>query len=780
MNVAPLDPLSVVERIGQIRHQVAETLKRRNNSRLAKIWAERESTFDRIINECAERPQVSISLVGGTGAGKSTLLNALLDARILPVSNMRACTAAISEVGYREGDRYEADIQFISREEWQREIEQLWADVADARQGGNDEPGPDAEGLAIPRVARDKLWAVYRPTLDADPALFDPYDLNEAPEIRRALDAGIERVASDDLEDFRKQISVYLDSRHRYWPIVRSVRIRGPFDSLRNGVTLVDLPGINDPNEAREEVTRKYLKTCRFVWIVFNIKRVLTKDTMSLMQSEDFLRQIVMDGRASALTLVGTASDDVDLETGREEFGLDENSTESDVILKRNAAVRVEVGRQLGELSDHLVRIAGEDAKRGKALARAFNQSKAFTISAREYMRLRGLAKTRPSGLDTLEQTEVLQLRAHLDAISAEYGVEARAKAHHRQIDLLLKEIDGEMKTQQAVLDQRIEFTQRQRKEVSAAVDNARTFLESRLQDAHGRYAQTLESDQAVLNERLKRATDRSAHELDEVFDRWSRMNHNTLKATVRRGGAYTGSTGKYDLAGDLAKPILDSITFAWSEFFSEKLNQSLERWNQRLLAVADDHRKALLDGVRRVEGVDADLGLSLDQLTDTTERVLKELLGQIRTEMSQKIEAVQRTLYESIPDRIRANMGTAFAEAAQQTGTGMKARMASILHRHARQVSAVMFKDVQDAITSGVRGLNDWLERSFKEMIDAVRRQSGIAGENVKLDVSHLSEPQIDQEQQTLGQLRAVIARLSGSDPGPAAPAPGLEKSHP
>lgn len=765
MSHAASNPRNVVERIGRIRTNMAEVLRRRKNARLEKLWGERQPALDRMLKECAERPQVSISLVGGTGAGKSTLLNALLDARILPVSNMRACTAAISEVGYREGHRYEAEIHFVSRDVWQREIEQLWADLADARHGDNGEADPDGEALAIPRIARDKLWAVYRPTLDADPALFDPYELNEVPDIRNALNAGIERVESDDLEEFRKGISVYLDSKHRYWPIVRAVRIRGPFESLKNGVTLVDLPGINDPNEAREEVTRNYLKTCRFVWIVFNIKRVLTKDTMSLMQSEDFLRQIVMDGRAGALTLVGTASDDVDLETGREEFGLDEDASEADVVLKRNKAVRHEVQRQLEELSDRLVRMAGEDAKRGKALAAAFGQSKVFTISAREYMRLRGLSKTRPSGLESLDQTEVVQLRRHLDTISAEYGIEARAKAHHRQLDLLLKEIEGELKTQQAVLEQRVEFTQRQRKEVGAAVETARTFLEAQLKDAQERYAQALESDQAVLTERLKRSLDRATLELDSVMTRWSRMNHNTLKATARRGGSYTGSTGKYDLAGDLAKPILDGITFAWSDFFGDKLNQSLERWNQRLLSVAESHRQTALQGVARIDGIDADLGKSLDNLTTTTERVLKELLGQIRTEMTQKIENVQRTLYEHIPGEIQANMQQAFTEAAQQAGTGMKARMVAILGRHAKQVSTVMFQDVQDTITSGVRGLSDWLGHKFGDMVDSVRRQSGIAAENLRLDVSHLSGAQIDEEEETLREVRAVVSQLFGSD---------------
>ncbi len=53
-----------------------------------------------------------------------------------------------------------------------------------------------------------------------------------------------------------KQIKKFLYLEERFWPIVKTVRIRGPFQALRSGAKLVDLPGINDPNEAREEITK--------------------------------------------------------------------------------------------------------------------------------------------------------------------------------------------------------------------------------------------------------------------------------------------------------------------------------------------------------------------------------------------------------------------------------------------------------------------------------------------------------------------------------------------
>ena len=205
----------------------------------------------------------------------------------------------------------------FSRESWQKEIELLLADWRDATTGNGDGESGD-NCLEMSRAVRDRLWAVYKPSDDADPNAFSPLNLVEPPEVAQALDKGMADFRSANLDEFRKLVAKFLDSKHRFWPIVKSVTIRGPFAPLRDGAKIIDLPGINDPNEAREAVTRTHLKTCRFVWLIFNIKRALTKATINLMQSDDFLRQVVMDGRTDSLTFVGTASDDVDLETGIE------------------------------------------------------------------------------------------------------------------------------------------------------------------------------------------------------------------------------------------------------------------------------------------------------------------------------------------------------------------------------------------------------------------------------------------------------------------------------
>ena len=316
---------------------------------------------------------------------------------------------------------------------------------------------------------------------------------------------------------------------------MKSVSIRGPFAPLRDGAKIIDLPGINDPDETREAVTKNHLKSCRFVWLVFSMKRILTRDSINLLQDDDFLRQIVMDGRADSLTFVGTASDEVDLEAGIEEFGLDLSATIADVVLARNRAVRDEVMRQVEALAARLGEMAREQRAAVFKLAAAFKESKTFTVS-HEFLRLEGLAKTTSEGFEDLRQTEVPALADHMRQICSEYGVAAHCQSLDRQFRTLLDEISREAQSQLAILDSQAEVSQRSLEERRAAVEAARSFLERDLLDARERLVQALEADEVLLVERVKRAVERAKHDLAETTRRWDRMHWATMKAACRRG----------------------------------------------------------------------------------------------------------------------------------------------------------------------------------------------------------------------------------------------------
>ena len=691
------------------------------------------------------------------GPGKATLLNALIGARVLPVSNMRACTAAITEVAFCEG-AYRAKVEFISRESWEAEVNQLVEDIRINLRFSKMEGSDESYGIS--KVAMDKLRTVYAP--EKDPADFDPLKIEEPREITKALDAGFIEIESPDLKDFRKQVAQYLDSKHRFWPIVQTVSVQGPFENLKDGAKLIDLPGVNDPNEAREAVTKQHLKTCRFVWIVFNIKRALTKDISNLMQSDDFCRQIVMDGRADALTFVGTASDDIDIDSAIDEFDLDEDAEVVEIIKARNAEVRHVIEDQLGELALRLAQLGQASPEKTKELSTKLKSSRIFTISAREHLRLSGLARTKDATFDVPEDTEVPSLIDNMRDVCGRFGIEAHIQSLNKQMDLLVEEIKSEIAAQRAIIQNQADITNKQREELSAAVKSARDFLKRDLEDSRDRFKQGLDSGVELLGERIKRAVDRARIELQEnTIRKWEKTHHGTLGAVCRRGGKYTGSTGLNDFPADMCKPILNGIAFAWSEFFGDRLRQSLDKWADRLRRNSTDYRVRLSENVISTTKLPENITKSIERVFETTEKVLSELVEQVKSEMDNKITEKQRTIYERVPEQVSAHMQEAFETAGQERGPGMKMRMIDVLKQHASEVSELMFDDARDALLGGVRGLNDWLNDEYTKMAESVRNSAGLAADNIVSGNSDLSEDKVKELEKMLGDLESIIDNL-------------------
>src|SRR5262249_42687549 len=154
-----------------------------------------------------------------------------------------------------------------------------------------------------------------------------------------------------------------------------------------------------------------------------------------------------------------------------------------------------------------------------------------------------------------------------------------------------------------------------------------------------------LQGCQGLLAERIRRAVERAKGGVKEALARWDQMHWGTLKAACRRGGVYVGPKGRTDLAEDLARPILDGIAFAWSDFFGERLQQVVEKWTSALSQKAGAYRDRLKQDLRKWPELSGHLVGSLDALIDTSGKVLQEHLAQIASDMEVRIQQTQRTL---------------------------------------------------------------------------------------------------------------------------------------
>jgi hypothetical protein len=187
--------------------------------------------------------------------------------RLVPTNCMRACTAVVTEISYNNTeDPYKAEIEFITKEDWEKELKILFQDLFDG--SGNisrEATNEDTEA----GVAYAKIKAVYPKYTREMLQESSVEELMGHANVRDVLGGRREFVESDSLH-FYKRLQFYVDSKEKtssekkkeknppremeFWPLIKVVRLYVKAAALSTGAVIVDLPGVHDSNAARSAV----------------------------------------------------------------------------------------------------------------------------------------------------------------------------------------------------------------------------------------------------------------------------------------------------------------------------------------------------------------------------------------------------------------------------------------------------------------------------------------------------------------------------------------------
>ncbi|KAF5503099.1 Nuclear GTPase SLIP-GC [Colletotrichum fructicola] len=266
----------------------------------------------------SEASKAIVGVVGNTGAGKSSVINALLDEeRLLPTNCLRACTASPTEISYNKSDDpselYRAEIEFISSEDWMKELKTLYTDIFDDNGNVSREcTNPNTEV----GIAYAKIKSVYPSKTNKMIAESSPEKLANESEVRRVL-GSVKKLKSTTAKELYNGMQRYVDSKEKnnhlkkdvpmeYWPLIKVVRISTKANALSTGAIIVDLPGIVAP-----------------------VNRAVDDKTAKSLLGDSFKRQLKYDGIYSAVTFICSKTDDISVTEAAESLDIEADVADS-------------------------------------------------------------------------------------------------------------------------------------------------------------------------------------------------------------------------------------------------------------------------------------------------------------------------------------------------------------------------------------------------------------------------------------------------------------------
>lgn len=748
-----------------------------------------------------DRTELAICFLGSSGVGKSTLINALVDPRlqVVPQGGIGPLTAQATVVRYAlepylhatyHGrrrinqlvfalDRHCARVQGVAKQSLheldaadERELElalPLSADVDDVA------PAEDSRIRSYVSQARqlvtgsqfgsDDLSTEYladclRVTLGHQ-ATWGHAPLAKHASFLDQLAAAFavgedgKRIASTG--DHRELIAeVRRHATGSLAPLIKSLEVGWPTEVLRDGLVLVDLPGIGIANDEYRSVTSAWIRRASAVVLVVD-KSGVTEAGADLLRTTGFLNSILHRAPESILVepllrVVAVKIDDVanaERASLRAQHPGAMSPTWLELFRKACGESKQLIQSQLEQVFAQSENAAPTEirSERRDALRQIITSMEVYPVSAIEYRRLLDEDPDDPPKIKAATDSNIPALATSLSQLARQHHeglVSDYRDTAGRLLDVIehsLARVEAELSGHEHPATRLAELRTSLETTVRPVADELVPRMGALREKFRGTIPQSIETE-------VERGVTSAEQGVREYVAALQKISWATLRATIRRGGTWIRSR-PIDLPNELALRFEEPLAVAWNRGVVAPLRKALHDLGGDLGRV---FTKAIGWAQTRSE-LDAS---QIRRFKDEAEAEIGNLVKRGDVAAADLTKRAKQHLQFGIQDEIRRACEK-FVEDGLDVGVGVKTRMAGFLDRIVPRVSQI-------ARTTAIR----FFRESYDEVL--VQVTSGFARFDSPVEYASLlllggheraaqhAAPRIEE----LKQVRSLIGELA------------------
>ncbi|KAM4717671.1 nuclear GTPase SLIP-GC-like [Anableps anableps] len=641
-----------------------------------------------------------VGVFGKTGAGKTSLINAVIEQKgFLPSGSVSACTSVMIKVeANSRNKKYEAEIEFIKKEEWEDELEnreKFLKDDAD-QERDDDDDNDEYHDLV------EKLSALYGEDWKqkSTEQLMDHRYFREIPEflqsIRKTLTCESAAELSAKMIKYTRNDTKQEgdeDVKRWFWPLVKCVTVRVPHNDFLQHVTLVDLPGNGDRNKSRDEMWKGIVGNCSTVWIVTEINRAAAeKESWEILKSASSL--LGNGGECQHIHFICTKSDVIE--------DLNDLADVLKSIFKRNMEAKESVRKEFNKLT---------------RVKKHFSDDcfQVFTVSSKEFIKKNYLNP---------EDTEIPKLQEFLQNLNDCHSETSNyLSGAHGILSLIqgAKSRDMDRGSEDVCVDLK--------RNLSHQIESIRNVMTT---------------NYSAFERCLQEGVEKSQNQCDRILKnalyppkRSGRGFHKQLKKVVKNGGIWKPKKGKeINLNMKLISPLTDSI--------DEEFRKSFP----------NDGKCGPFNGAINKFSLDAEWLQQKHSDLKLQMIFLKSAEEQMKTKLTKEIRNRKKIIYRSLTKTVEEIMQECYDKAAGFSGSGSLQNMRKTIERHVHESKNTMFENVK----RDMLGLHQSLTADILETLENTMKESI----ELSLNIDDHSIPDVSTELRKVQKLQDEFLKSS------------------